>query len=210
MSAPDFDDFAALWTQEPNAEEERIFQSLARTVSRRAKLIYYIEIGLAFFLLVSLLSVMVVEKRLATAAPIILVAAALSWSVWKRYELQQVAMIVDCSDRRSLLSSAMATARGRLRQSTWSLILVPPVFCLTLALKFTRDGSLPISANDLWAFLGRPPMLAALAAILLLLAYVVQQIVRLRRELGRLHALQIEYDAEAALDAGIPSGKSSP
>jgi hypothetical protein len=210
MSAPDFDDFAALWTQEPNAEEERIFQSLARTVSRRAKLIYYIEIGLAFFLLVSLLSVMVVDKRLATAGPIILVAAALSWSVWKRYELQHVAMIVDCSDRRSLLSSATANAQARLRQSTWSLILVPPVFCLMLALKFTRDGSLPISANDLWVFLDRPPMLAGLAAVLLLLAYVAQQIVRLRRELVRLKALQLQYDAEADLDAGIPSGKSTP
>lgn len=204
MSAPDFDEFAALWKQEPTAEEEQVFQSLARTVSRRARLIYRIELGLAVFLAIGLLAALFLKQAPGTWVVGTLVLAALGWSSWKRYELQRVATIVDCSDRQSLLAGAVTTARGRLRQSTWSLILVPPVF-LALALK-----GMPRSAEALTAILARPTMLVGTAVVCLLMVYVAQQNVRLRRELRRLEILQAQYEAEADLDAGLQAGGSKP
>jgi hypothetical protein len=196
----EFEEFSLLWAYEPDAEEQRIFESLARTVSRRAKLIYHIELGLAVLLVVGLIAALFLDKKPATSALVVLVITAVGWSSWKRYNIHQVALIMDCSDRESLLSSAIESAEARLRQAKLSFMLLVPSFFLGLALRGTMAGSFSSFLEKLWLSFIQPLTVVGAVAIFLVLVYFGRQIVRLRRELRRLKVLRGEYREEAALD----------
>jgi hypothetical protein len=196
----EFEELSLLWAHEPDAEEQRIFESLARTVSRRAKLIYYIELGLAFFLVIAVTAIVFLDPKPATLALVVLAIAALGWSSWKRYNLHQVEMIIDCSDREALIASALESAEARMRQSKLSFLLLVPSFFLGLALRGTTAGSFGLFVHTLWQSFVQPLTLVGAAAVFLLLLYFAREVLRLRRELRRLKGLQRQYREEAALD----------
>jgi len=199
MSA-EFEEFAALWAQEPDAEERRIFAALARTVSRRAKMIYYIELGLALFLGIGVLAALFLDQRPATTVLVLLVIGATAWLSWKRYNLQQVAMIADHSDRERLLKNAIASAEGRLRYSTLSLQFLVPGFFLGLALRGTVSRDFDFFFQTLWDSFIEPLTLAGAVAVVALLLYFGYNNLQLRRQLERLRVLQAQYRQEAILD----------
>lgn len=200
MSPSDFDDLAELWTQEPAAEERRAFESLARTVSRRARLLYYAELGIAFFLVIGVLIALFLDRNPATAALVVLVVAAIGWSSWRRFHVQRVALLVDSRDRQSLLAGAVKSAEGRLRHSTLGLVLLVPSFLLGFALRGTIVTDFEFVMRTLERSLREPAGLVGIVAITLLLAHFIRQNIHLRRELKQLRALQAEFREEEALE----------
>jgi hypothetical protein len=200
MNDHDFDDLSALWNQEPSTEEKRLFASLARTVSLRAKLIHYIDLGLALFVAAGLFALFFYQPTPAAAALVLLVIAAIAWSSWKRHELHQVAMILDCSDRQSLLSSALVAAQARLRMSNLSLIMVPPCFLFGIVLRGAREGSFMAFVHVVGEVLSQPMTIAATIFVSLMWLYVARQNLGVRREVARLKTLQEQYLKETRLD----------
>jgi hypothetical protein len=196
----DFADLESLWRQEPDPEEQRIFRSLARATSRRAKLLQYGEILLALFLVAGVLATLFLAPRPATVALAILLAASLGWSSWKRHNLAQVAMMLDRSSREAFVASAVQSARARLRRSNLGLALILPGFFLGIAWKTVLSTGGLERLADLGRSLMQPNGLAALALILIVLVYFGYANLRLRREFRRLEELQREYRDEAERD----------
>jgi hypothetical protein len=200
VSGQEFDEFAALWTEEPDAEEKRIFKSLARMVSRRAKLLHYINLGLALFLIIGMIIAMSLDPKPATLALVVLALAALGWSAWKRYQLFQVALIVDFRNREAMLASAAESVEGRLRQARLTFAGLIPCFFAGLALRGTVGSSLEQFMSELLNDLTKPLTLGGAVVVALMMIYFGRQVMRLKRELKHLTSLQLQYRSEASLD----------
>lgn len=204
MSGDDLDDFAALWRGEPTAEEQKALEILARRASRRARITQRLEIGVGILLLLA-----VALALLASPAPAALFASAafaagLIWSSWKRYHLNEVARILDTSDREVLIESALASSRARLRHSMLGISLLIPGYILGAATKYALiEGHLMGFIETLLAHTIPSSRTGVIALLLLaaVMAYLVRGHLKLRRENDNLRALRDQYRAEAQLDA---------
>lgn len=202
MSEPQFDDIAALWKQEPDAEERRTFEALARRTGWRARLLRYLDIGLALFVLIGVLLALLWDRGPATVALVLLCIVAIVWSNWKRHKLRQVALALDTSNREAFVATAMESVRARLRSSSMWIVLLLPSVALGLALiaAATKPPTLGWFLGDVVRRFTSPSGVAWAVFLALLIIYFGMVNLRLRRELERLKSLENQYREEAARD----------
>lgn len=202
MSGPEYEDFASLWVDEPDDIERALFERIARKAERRARLMQYLEIGVAAVLVAAMTGLLLWHRQPTTSLLALAVAGAVGWSSWKRYRFHQHALFLDGTGRETMLASAVERTRARLRASALGLVLLVPSWLLALALKGTMEmgGDFDRFLVQFLPSLSRTPGLAAIVGMLLLLGYFGRAHIRLRRELGRLESLLEQYRSESALD----------
>lgn len=198
----EFDDLARLWQQEPTPEEQALFARLARRTSRRARMVERAEVGVGALLIVGVVAYSIWHS--APAASLLVAAAiivATIWSSWRRHVLARHARLIGGNDRREILASGVASARASLKRSAIGMVLLVPGFVLGAMLKYSAmNGSLDgILAAEIASW-SHPRGRLSHVVVLIVLIYLGQVHLRLRRELKRLETLLGQYRDEARLD----------
>lgn len=206
MSVPrdDFDDLAALWAEEPAAEEQAELVGLAQRVSWRAMLLQYWDVGLGVAIAFGAVLAVLLQPAPVTLAIGLVAAGGLFWSTWKRHLLKkQVALLLGVSERTHLLDVEIRRVTTDLHRAVVGLFATPAAITLFAVLTYSLDhgGSLAglgqAMTEKLSGSLAGP---AVVAAMLTLMIQQVQIVRRLRRELRRLQIVSGEYRDEAQLD----------
>lgn len=203
MTQVDLKDIALLWQEEPTAEEQREFRGFADKTERRAQFLQFAELGLGLLLIVAVLVAIFVAPGPATLVVGALSITAIAWSSWKRHLLSQVAMLVETSDRHTLVGHALVLAKARLRRSTLGLwFLLPGVLSGAFFTHILDGGALAVFPK---AVVERSVTLPEGPIVLFILLVVTAQMLRTNLRLGtevaRLEGLSEDYLAEARLDA---------
>lgn len=203
MTPPDFDELARLWKQEHSAEEERVFQRLARRAERRAKALEYAEHGMGGLLILAVLAAFFLNSEPATLIVGGLTVAAILWAGWKRHHRRE-ARLIDAGNREAMLEHAVRNARASRKRSAAGLALIAPGFLLGALFKYSVQNGGEI-AGFLPAFIASVTRvgwgMAGLLLLLLAIAWLLRSHLAIRRELAQLEALRAEYREEARLDA---------
>ncbi|SMF70848.1 hypothetical protein [Allosphingosinicella indica] len=204
MTAGDFDEFAALWTddEQSGAEDRAIVERLAARTSWRASAVEYLEWGLAALLMIAIAAAILVEGRPAALIVGACLAGAILWSSWRRHKLRQVARDLAFGDRPSMLETAIRAARADLRRSNLGVGLILPGFMLGALLQhIAKSGGIAGFGEALIASMlrGGPP-LAGYVVLGAVIAWLIRSNRQLRTSLRRLEDLLAEYREEERLD----------
>jgi hypothetical protein len=202
--AHDLDDLAALWAEEPAADEQAELVGLAQRVSRRATLFHYWDIGLGVAIAAGVLLAILLQPAPVTIAIGLVAAGGLLWSTWKRHLLKkQIELLLEVNERSHLLDAQIRRVTTDLHRARLSLFAMPPAIVLfgMLTHSLNRGGSLAgIGQAVVEKFMEGLVGPAVVAAMLTLIVQQAQIARRLRRELIRLEVLRGQYREEAQLD----------
>ena len=202
MNDPDFDAITRLWKQDLSQEEEYAFRALARRASLKARLLRYADFGIAVLLVAAVVISLFLKPAPATLAVGILAIAGIGWSSWRRHRLGRMAASIESTDRCALVRVAAANAETDLRRSTFGLWFLLPGVLLGALLghSLEREGLAGFGAAFVEGVMDWPWGTGASIAVILTFLYFWRGNRRLRRELERLRALELEYREEARLD----------
>jgi heme exporter protein D len=199
MNRPDFDEFAALWQDEPDPREQAQMEADARAARRRGRLFDYIEYFIAFLLLA-----IPVAGLFLAASPLTLVLAVplmimTTWLTWRRRTLRQMARTLNTADRASFIESSLRNARVNLRRNTIGLAFLPFVVPIALTFKVSlRTGGGPYEVWEALVLWSQTPRAAITIVLLTVLAgFTVRNRRKLWREIERLENLRDGYALEA-------------
>ncbi|QPQ55320.1 hypothetical protein IC614_01525 [Allosphingosinicella flava] len=202
----EIDDLAALWQEEPSPVDQENFEGLAAKVRRRARIGQYLEIGFGLFLLLLLAAGLFLTPSTAALVVGAGFAGILSWSAWRRYRLNRIAILVHTGDREVVIESLIKGTEARIRRSHINMALALPGYLLGgMAQYAIMNGNL----SGFPSFIAQrtlPISPGGIAATLLmggLFAYLGRYHGRLRSELARLRALHREYRAERQFENRI-------
>ncbi|WP_106638983.1 hypothetical protein [Allosphingosinicella vermicomposti] len=203
MTGEEFDDFAALWRDEPSPEEQAALEALARRTSRRARLMQQLEIGGGVIVMLALAAGLILTPAPAVLFTVTLLIVVLIWSSWRRYTLTKIALLVDTSDRSTLLDNAIRSADLRLRRSRFGLWLIVPGYVLgimTLHAMEKRNLDDILNVLLLHASPLTRPGIATIFVLGGLFAFFLKAHRDIQRELDHLRERQEQYLREARLD----------
>lgn len=208
MNRPEFDEFAALWQDEPDPLEEARMQVYARKARRRGRLLGYLDFAFAALLLgMTFVFWFVSSSPLTTliGLPLMLVIV---WLTWKRRQVSQMTRTLNASTPQAFLQSSLRNARANLRRNAIGLVALPFAVPVALAFKVsTRTGGGP---QEVWeAFLLWTQTLRAPITIFVLIAiaaFTWRTRRRIKSEINRLENLSRGYEAEAEAESSVHSG----
>jgi hypothetical protein len=198
MREPGFEEFADLWQDPDNAEQEA-FEALARRARRQGRMLAYMDVTLAVLLVGgSILGTLMSPSPPTMAAALGLVAATL-WLTWKRRKMRQMTKSLNTGGRADFLGSSIRIANANLRRVTLTIAFFPVIVGSALIFKLTiRNGGHlehPILAVEEWAHSYRGMFQLAVIGVILALTFRSRR--RIRAELRRLEALRADYDEES-------------
>ncbi|HWH17954.1 MAG TPA: hypothetical protein VNT77_06405 [Allosphingosinicella sp.] len=201
MSGPDFDDFAKLWQQEPDAAEQELMQTLARKARRRARLIGYGDMAWTALIAAIVVATIVAKPDLFTVAAGLLTLAVISWLNWKRRSLRL--QLTEAGDPAAFVESSIRAARHNLRRVMLSLAAFPPAILIAILFRISKDtgGRFDhlMEAIAAWALSLRG--MIVIPALAGGIVWLVQSGLKFRREIKRLEEVRSAYVEEARLDA---------
>lgn len=202
MNRPDFDEFAALWHDASDPDEQERIGALARSARRRGRLLAYADVATGGLLVLGVVLGFVMQPGPATAIIAGLLIAATLWANWKRRALRQMTSTLGSSDRGSYLEIATRNANANLRRLLLSLYLVPifALMAILFKLSLRQGGKLehPLEALGQWAISTRG--IFGLIGIAVIIALLLRSRRKVKAELRRLENLGRDYRDEAALD----------
>jgi hypothetical protein len=204
MNRPEFDEFAALWQDEPDPLEQARMEADARAARRHGRLFDYIE----YLLGISLVGVFVAGSFLAhsTLTMVIGVPAmiGITWLTWRRRTLRQMARTLNTVDRAAFIESSLRNARANLRRNTVGLVFLPFLVPAALTFKVSlRTGGGPVEVWEALVLWSQTPRAAITILLLTILgAFTVRTRRKLQREIQRLEGLRLGYELEAEHERG--------
>jgi hypothetical protein len=203
MNRPDFDEFAALWQDEPDRLEQAQIEAYVRSARRRGRLLAYADYAIAVLLVGGFAVGTLISKSPLTLIPAVLLMIAIIWMTWKRRKIRQMALTLSTSDRESFIESSIRNVRANLRRQYISLGSLPLVVPLALFFKVSiRTGGGPQEVLD--AFIAWTQTIRAPITILLLLVIAgvsLRAVRKLKRELRQLERLREGYRQETDKEA---------
>jgi hypothetical protein len=199
MREPGYDDFADLW-QDPADEQQEAFEALARKARRQGRLMGYADLALAVLIVGGmLLGIFMTPHPAMIGVGLALIGATL-WVTWKRRQLRQMATTLNAAGRAAFLESSIRITTANLRRVTLSLAWLPLAIVggLTARFIFRSGGHLehPLTSVSEWA--SSPRGMAALTIFALIFISSLRSRTRLRAELRRLEQLRSDYEEEYA------------
>jgi hypothetical protein len=203
MNRPDFDEFAALWQDEPDHLEQAQIEAYVRSARRRGRLLAYADYAIAVLLVGGFAVGTLISKSPLTLIPAVLLMIAIIWMTWKRRKIRQMALTLSTSDRESFIESSIRNVRANLRRQYISLGSLPLVVPLALFFKVSiRTGGGPQEVLD--AFIAWTQTIRAPITILLLMVIAgvsLRAVRKLKRELRQLERLREGYRQETEKEA---------
>lgn len=203
MSAPDIDELARLWRQEPGPEEQAAFAAIARSTGRRAWMLDRFESATTILLALAILGYLVRYGNPTAVVIGLIIIVGIVWSTIRRHELMRRARAAVQGSPEKMLEEGVRTLGCTLRRHTIGTALLLPGFILGALLKYSLftggalAGFVPAIVEALGHINGRISFGIVFAALL----YLLRANHRLRRELRRMTELRAEYLEEARLDA---------
>jgi len=201
MTDFDLDRLGEVWRAQPDAAEMAALQRSAEQVRRRARLGQFTDFGLAALVSTVVLVLMLSNPKVETG---ILGAAAIAlmlFSSVRQRQLRRLELKSLTGSAEEMLDQSIARLQTTVKRTLLNLFVVPPGLALGIAFGAALNSG---SGSNLLARFSENPWLggrgivaAAFAlAVVLLSAYLVQNLRRSRRELERLQAMREDYRRE--------------
>jgi hypothetical protein len=204
MNRPEFDEFAALWQDEPDLMEQAQIEAYARAARRRGRLLAYADYAIAVLLVGGFAIGIFISKNPLTLIPAVLLMIAIIWMTWKRRQMRQMALTLSTSDRESFIESSIRNVHANLRRQYISIGSLPFIVPLALFFKVSlRTGGGPQEVLE--AFVAWTQTIRAPITVILLMgvaALSLRSIRKLKRELRQLERLRSGYREEADKEKG--------
>lgn len=200
MSGPDFDDFAKLWQQEPDAAEREMMEQLARKARRRARLTGYGDMIWVVLIAATLVVTIVAKPTLFAVSTGLLMLAVIAWLNWKRRSLRR--QLIQADDRPAFIETSIRIARHNLRRTMLSLATFPPAILLAIVLRVSRGtgGRSDRFLDALAAWALTPRRMIIILVLIGVSTWLVRSGLKLKREIKRLEEVRSAYLQEARLD----------
>jgi hypothetical protein len=199
MNRPEFDEFAALWQDEPDQLEQAQIEAYVRSARRRGRLLAYADYAIALMLVGGFGIGAFISQSPLTLILAVLLMVAITWMTWKRRKIRQMALTLSTSDRESFIESSIRNVRANLRRQYIGIGSLPLVVPLALLFKVSfRTGGGPEEVLD--AFVAWTHTIRAPITIIVLIAIAglsIRAIRKLKRELRQLERLRDGYREES-------------
>jgi hypothetical protein len=200
MSDFDLDRLGDVWRQQPDPAEMERLQRTAIAVARRARFAAILDVSAAIAVAAVVIILVITNPRLQTmvmgsAAILVLLYSNIRLRRLRRVELQGLTGTTE-----QMLDQSIARIETQVRHHNFTLFGVPPVFLVSWLFAWTaapERRSILGPLGDL-AWFRHFLFVAAIAAVVGLIVYLVVAIRRGRRELGRLKAMRDAYRQERA------------
>ncbi|MEA2999630.1 MAG: hypothetical protein QOK17_1463 [Sphingomonadales bacterium] len=201
MREPGFEDFAALWN-EPEDREQQAFERMARKARLQGRLHAYGDaIVVVMIVGMSLAGVLLKPSGAMLAAGLVMAVTSIAIT-WQRRKIRQMTKTLDTSDRRAFVRSSVENAQANLRRVTLSLIVFPASLPVAILFKIAwRNGghlAHPLTELAHWATSIRG--MIVLPIFFLLGGLTIRSRLKIKAELRRLETLEAAYLDEAECD----------
>jgi hypothetical protein len=212
MTAPDFDEFAALWKGDPDPVEQARMEALAAKARRRGRILAYADILLAALIVGGSLFGAFAVRGPVTMVTALLLVAGTTWFTIKLRATRQMSRTLSTADRESFIESSMRNAQASLRRIALGLIFVPILVPIVLVWKVSlRHGGHiadPLQVMLDWAQSPRGIVTMCLMAAAAAIAFRARW--KLKLEIRRLEDLRSAYrEEESREERGEERGEES-
>jgi F0F1-type ATP synthase assembly protein I len=199
MNRPDFDEFAALWQDEPDPLAQAQMEADARRARRRGRLFDFLEYVFGILLVGIFIGGAFISTSPLTMVVAVPLMLGIGWLTWRRRALRQMARTLNTSDRAGFIDSSMRNARADLRRNTMGLaflpLLVPIAFVFKVSLRTGGGVQAVLEALTVWMQTPRAPI--TIGVLIVIAGFTIRSRRRIHRELERLERLRIGYEIEA-------------
>ena len=202
MNRPDLDEFAALWQDAPDADEQASFEASANAARRRGRLLGVLDYAFVILLLIMVVGGLFISHSPLTIAVAVPLMIGTAWLTWKRRAFRQMARTLSTSDRGSFLESSLRNARANLLRVKISLAAVPFLVPAALAFKVSvRTGGGPQEVWEAfleWTQTWRAPI--TITVLLILVGFNLRSRRKIKAEIDQLQRLRRGYEVEREVE----------
>jgi hypothetical protein len=204
MREPGFEELADLWQDRDDGNREA-FEVLARRARLKGRLLGYADLALLILLVVGIVPGIFMAPNALTIAMALLLLAATLWLSWARRRHRQMAATLNTSDPAAFLESSVANVNANLRRVNLSLLLMPLLVAMAVVFKGSQRsrGGLETLPQGILEWASLPRTWVGFAIVFILVVALFRSRRRLRRELGSLESLRLDYERERQLDVQI-------
>ncbi|MEA3038874.1 MAG: hypothetical protein QOE79_1387 [Sphingomonadales bacterium] len=202
MREPGFEDFAALWTEQGDAERQA-FEAVARKARFQGRLHAYSDIVLVVMIVgISIAGAVLKPSGLMLAISVVIAGSSIAIT-WKRRKIRQMTRTLDTSSREGFLETSLQNARADLRRLTLSLFVFPLSLPVAVLFKvaWRHGGHLVHPLAELAAWVTSVRGVITLSVFVFLGAATVRSRLKVKAELRRLKALEDAYRDESERDS---------
>ena len=198
MTDPDLQRLADLWT-EPDADEQRAFEAMARKARLRGRIFAWLDFAAVAIIVGGAVFGFFMQPGTMTMVAAIALIVVTVIVTRKRRQIKQMTRALDTAGRQAFIETSISNATANLRRTRLSLAFFPVGVVIALAFKMSvRAGG---HSELMWAaFLDWAPSsrgIGTFVVLILLFAWGVRTLWRIKRELRGLENLRKAYAEEA-------------